>query len=433
MTLKGMIGLAAGLAGTRAAGAFIGLAVQLVLARLLVEEDVGVVLLAMSAAALLSLAVTGGYSALSITSLARYKSLGRSRLAAAFHAAMWNDAVYFALVLAAAMGLTFAILPAGNGLATALAFACLSVPASALIRINSAVANSVRRFALSFVPDFIFRPGLLLLLLLALWTGGVAVTVAHVLWSFVAANIAVAAGQAALLGAAMTRPSRMRLPKRLGKCLRGRAGALLIVAAVTGAYADIVTMAGGMLLPPEDVAVLGISVRLAAIAGFVIQATHQFMLPDLSEAIARGKGEKTGALLYRVNLVTLSAMLACVAGAAVLGRPVLAIFGSSYEAGHWPLVVFTAGFLLRAAGGMNQQLLSLAGFQTKTAGPCLVAVAALLGCSVWLAPVLGVMGIAIAALAADLVWSVLLALRTRQLTGRRGDIFAGGLTKAFRS
>jgi O-antigen/teichoic acid export membrane protein len=433
MTLRGMIGLTAGLTGTRVAGALIGLAVQLLLARLLVEEEVGIVLMAMSAAALLSLAVTGGYSALSITSLARYGSLESSRLAAAFHAAMWKDTVYFALILAVAMVMLFAVLPAGSGIGVALAFACLSVPASALIRVNSAVANSARRFALSFVPDFIFRPGLLLLFLLVLWTWGVAVTVAHVLWGFVAANVAVAAGQAMLLGAGMTRPSRMRLPKRLRTSLRGRAGALLIVAAVTGAYADIVTMAGGILLPPEEVAVLGISVRLAAIAGFVIQATHQFMLPDLSSAMAKGERGAAGALLFRVNLITLSAMLACVAGAAVLGRPVLAIFGSSYEAGHWPLVVFVTGLLLRAAGGMNQHLLSLAGFQTRTAGPCLVAVTVLLGLAAALAPGFGVMGVAIAALAADFVWAALLARRTLQLTGRRGDIFAGGLAKESRS
>ena len=37
---------------------------------------------------------------------------------------------------------------------------------------NSAIANTVRRYTLSYVPDFLFRPGLLLLYLVTSWAMG---------------------------------------------------------------------------------------------------------------------------------------------------------------------------------------------------------------------------------------------------------------------
>lgn len=71
---------------------------------------------------------------------------------------------------------------------------------------------------------------------------------------------------------------------------------------------------------------------------------------------------------------------------------------------------------------MNQHLLSLAGYQIKTTGSCLVAVAASIGGTALLTLGFGVMGLALAVVIADAVWAMLLALQAQRLTGRRGDI-----------
>ena len=128
------------------------------------------------------------------------------------------------------------------------------------------------------------------------------------------------------------------------------------------------------------------------------------------------------ALLLRINIVALGAILACVAGAFLFGPWALRLFGAEYEVGHWPLVLFMVSQAFRAASGMNQHLLSLAGYQVKTAGSCLVAMAVLLGATALLVPKFGVMGLALAVIAADAVWAVLLARQAQRLTGRRGDI-----------
>lgn len=423
MSLWRTILLAVNLVGVRFGGAVIGLASQILLARLLTQHDVGIVFLGMSAAAFISLLITGGYPILAITCLPRYYALGRKNLVRAFHAALLQDSLWISLTSFALAAVAYFWLPHNDGLKIALLFGCLSAPAAALIRINGAVANSIRRYALSYVPDFLYRPGLLLAYLLFAWAMGMQLSVAHVLWAFVVMNTTVALAQAWLIGEDGAR-SGLKWSGRhsLAPFLRSRAAALVVVGLVTASFADIVTLIAGFFLNTADVALVGVTIRLAALAGFITQATQQFILPDLTAAMTRGTSQQVHALLLRINMIALAAILTCVAGAALFGPWALRIFGPEYELGHWPLVLFMISQAFRAASGMNQHLLSLAGYQIKTAGSCLVAMAVLIGATALLTPGLGVMGLAYAVLIADAVWAGLLALQTQRLTGRRGDI-----------
>lgn len=425
MPLWRMIVTAINLVGVRFMGAGIGLVSQILLTRLMSQADVGIVFLGMSSAAILSLLVTVGYPQLALTCLPRYYALGRKNLAAAFHAAFWRDGLVALAVVAAVVVAAAIASPLSPGLKTALVFGLLSSPASAFIRINSAAANSLRRFALSYVPDFIYRPALLLIYLVFAWGAGFHLTAIAVLWAFVIGNSMVALGQALIIGKHGAVPPRLHSGLRnLAPLLRRRAGALVIVAAVSNSFADMVNMIGGVLLPHEDVALLGVCIRLAALIGFITQATQNFILPDLAVALTRGNRAELDTLLLRFNGVALAAIGASLAGTAAVGQYALRIFGPEYVAGHWPLVVFTLSQGFRAASGMNQHLLSLGGYQTKTGGACVLAIVSLGGAAALLTPQFGVMGMAVAVVIADVVWALLLAVLAQRHTGRRGDILA---------
>jgi O-antigen/teichoic acid export membrane protein len=423
MSLWRTILLAINLVGARFGGAAIALASQILLARLLTQTDVGVVFMGMSAAAFISLLITGGYPTLAITCLPRYYALGRENLVRAFHAAFLRDGLWISLTTFALAAAIYLWLPLSDAIKTALLFGCLSAPAAAAIRINSSVANSVRRYSLSYVPDFLYRPGLFLAFLLFAWGAGIQLSVVQVLWAFVIMNTIVAVAQAWLIGEDGAR-SGLKWSGRhnLAPVLRGRAAALVIVGMVAASFSDIVTLIAGFFLNSADVALVGVTIRLAALVGFITQATQQFILPDLTAAMARGTAQQVHALLLRINIIALGAILVCVAGAILFGPWALRVFGAEYEVGHWPLVLFMVSQAFRAASGMNQHLLSLAGYQIKTAGSCLVAVAVLIGGTALLTPGFGVMGLALAVVIADAVWAMLLALQAQRLAGRRGDI-----------
>jgi O-antigen/teichoic acid export membrane protein len=429
MSLWRTILLAVNLVGARFGGATIGLASQILLARLLTQNDVGVVFMGMSATAFIGLLITGGYPILAVTCLPRYYALGRKNLVLAFHSAFLRDSLWISLAAFTLAAIVYFWLPLDDGIKVALLFGCLSAPASAFIRMNGSTANSVRRFALSYVPDFLYRPGLFLAYLLLAWSWDIPLSVPHVLWAFVIMNTIVAIAQAWLMGWDGT-ISGIKWSGRhnLAPVLRGRAAALVIVGVVATSFADVVTLIAGFFLDPAEVALVGVAIRLAALAGFITQSTQQFILPDLTAAMARGTSGQVHAILLRINIVALGAILTCVVGAMLFGTWALRIFGSEYEAGLWPLVLFMVSQAFRAASGMNQHLLSLAGYQIKTAGSCLVAVAVLIGFTAVLTPGMGVMGLALAVLIADAVWAALLALQAQRLTGRRGDII-GVLTE----
>lgn len=425
MTLWRLLSAISSMIGARVAGAVFGLLTQFILARTFSPAEVGTVLLAMSIAAFASLIATCGYPALAVTTLARYQTLGRQRLVEGFFAAARHDSLVVSGALIALVAVLIFALPFDPQRWQALIYGCLAAPAYAVMRLNNSAANSLRRFTLSYVPDFVFRAMLLFAFIAVMTLIMPGFDITWVLWAFVAVMWGVAAAQAWLLGPQGAAASwSITAPHRLGVHYRGRAGALVVVALVTIAFADIVTLVGGLFLQPDDVAVLGISVRLAALTGFITQASQMLVMRDLTAAIARGSQAEINALLHRTNILSLAVMLAAIAGGIVLGGYALSLFGASYRAGHWPLVIFLVSQTLRAAGGMNGHLLSLHGHQMRMASACLGSLCAMIAAAALLAPQYGVTGIALAVVLGDAIWTVWIAVLAQSLTGRRGDIAA---------
>jgi O-antigen/teichoic acid export membrane protein len=115
-------------------------------------------------------------------------------------------------------------------------------------------------------------------------------------------------------------------------------------------------------------------------------------------------------------------VLAALVATVMLGRFVLGLFGPDYVAGASLLVLFMVGQSLRAMGGMNQQILSINGFQLRTAGACVLALVVLVCLSVLLTQAMGPVGMGWAVVGAELVWLVALAAQASSLCGQRGDV-----------
>ena len=188
------------------------------------------------------------------------------------------------------------------------------------------------------------------------------------------------------------------------------------------AFADIVVLLAGFALPEKDVAVVGIAMRLAAIAGFVLQAGQMLVNTDFTQALVRNDNALVEALLRRINFTTMAIVVAALFGSLLLGDFALGLFGADYRQGAWLLVLFMIGQSLRALGGMNQQILSINGFQMRTAGACLLALSVLVCLTILLCRQFGFVGIGYAVIGAELVWLVALASQAAHLCGRRGDL-----------
>jgi O-antigen/teichoic acid export membrane protein len=423
MTLRDMIAALAGYVGARILGAGLGLLTQLVLTRALPPADVATVFLAMSGAAILSLLMNGGETQLASTHLPKLLTFGRQRALAAFHGYVAHNmlAVYFLLVAAFLLAHAAGLLQAP--VETAFLTALVCAPFAGLARYNSMIANSQRWFPLSYIPDFIVRPALFLLSIAAFIVLGLQSQVYLVLVAFAASVWAVTLGQTLLLKGQHLRIRHLVANRRrYGQVLRPRSVALLVVGVTSFAFADIVMLLAGFLLTPEDAAVAGVAVRLAAIAGFILQAAQLYVLPDFTEALARGNSDKANTVLWHTNGLSLLVILTMLVGAVALGRYALAFFGEVYVTGAMLLVLFIAGQSIRALGGMNQSLLAIQGHQVRTAVSCLFALIILVLASVVLTRQWGLIGLGYAAIAAELTWIVALSLQAQSLCGRRADL-----------
>jgi O-antigen/teichoic acid export membrane protein len=412
-----------GLMGARLAGAAFGFLSQILLARSFSAHDVGIAFLAMSVTTFVSLLITCGYHTIALTYLARYQALGRQRLVEGFLAVSRRDIIAVALLVLASAPLFYVLAPVSSEIAEATLYGCLAALPLAVIRLNNSAANAQRRFTLSYAPDFVARPGLLLVFIAALVFFHIERRIDYVLIALVVLTFGVAVGQAIILGPDNAFSRAMAKPTRdMTRFFRGRAAAMLLVTVVAGATADLVVMLGGALFLPSEVAVLGVAVRLAALVGFFSSASQQFVLRDLATAMTRQTRAEVDDLLMRTNVAGLATMLASIVVVAIFGRFILSIYGEAYAAAYWPLLLFMISQAFRVVGGMNGHLLALGGHQVRSATLCACAVALLIVLSVLLAPAWGVTGIAVAAVVAEAFWAIGLAYLTQRFEGRRGDI-----------
>jgi O-antigen/teichoic acid export membrane protein len=423
MKLNNMVALLAGSVGARLVGAGLGLVTQIVIARSFSQSDVGVIFLTMSMAAILSLIVTSGYPILILTELPKFLLRGQIRIQAMFHSLAFIDwAVLTGIVLVlAALALAFA--PLEPGMRLALIFGVISTPVSALIRYVSAIANAHKLYAATLVPDNIVRPGLFLLVIGFAFLLGYKLSLIAVLAVFVASNAVTSLVQLPFVRGKVPAASDFIRPRtKFTRTVRQRSLAIALIAAVATMFADIVTLLGGFFLPPEDVGVIGVTIRLAAIAGFFIQSTQQLVLPDLAAAIAERNETQSHKILLRLNLLTMTVIAAALLGTIVVGPFVLRIFGPEYEQGEELLILFMLAQAVRAFSGMNQQVLSIAGKQVRSVTSCLVALAFLICAWLIFGKAWGLIGIGYAVICAELAWSLMLAVQAQTLTGSRADL-----------
>jgi O-antigen/teichoic acid export membrane protein len=425
MSLRTLLSLITGVVGARLAGAVAALVTQVALARALEQSDMGIYFLAVSLSSIIGMLMTGGYSALGFTYLSRYRALGRRGLQHSYIRLARRDVALLCAVLVAAGCSGLAAVPMQEGARIALAIGLLSGPAVALIRLQGAIANSARRFSISFMPDFVLRPMTHLVFVLAV----IAVTGSIGLWqavlAFLAISYLVAGLQAWILwpeGVFVPRGPATSGPR--AAILRRRAASLVIVALVTVAFGDIVILAAGLALSAEEVAVLGVCVRLAGLIGFVTQACYQFIIPDLTQALVTRDEREVRPVLLRANLLAMAVTGTALAGAVLVGDIALGVFGSDYAVGQAALALLCVGQIVRAAGGMNVNLLSLGGQQGRLALACLGSVAVLVAVALALAPAYGVLGVAWAVVASETAWAFSTALIAACRLPRRGDIVA---------
>lgn len=415
----------------RLGGAGAGFLTQLVLARLLAPEDLGLFFAATSLAVIAATVVAFGYPEIAPRFVSRYLERRRPGRFAAFVGTAHRDAAF--------LGFGFAFLVAGVALfwpearpeeRISFLLAALGVPVLAHFAINAGVALALRAFLLSYGPETFLRPVLFLIILGALAVTDIAPAVWLVVAIFFGLNLVLAAGQYAVL--------RPLLPHRSEACDRvdrggdhrlrarwRREGAPQIAVAIyTLLFADLAILLAALVLEQASLAAFGIALKLALLVGFGVQVAHQVMLPDLADAHAARRLGRTGDTMRAAALFPLAFTLIALAVTIFIGDWILALFHPDFAAAHGVLVVLVVCQVLRALAGPTAQLLMVAGAQGFSAGLCVASTLVLGLGNILFVPVWGLMGAGFAVLLAWLFWLVVAAVGLYRITGIRCDLAA---------
>lgn len=413
------------LMAARVVGLLAGFGTQILLARLLEPEGLGIFYFATSIAYVVSMIAAFGYPVIAVRFISRYRTRGNEMLKAAFVNRAQMDTAIVSFVGMALVIILAAALSGDGPTRLAVAAAALAIPALALSKIYASVAGAIREFALSYMLNLLWRPVLFIVVI-----GTVAIATAHssalmaaLVFSFVSVVIVV------LQFKGMIRhfPSLIgRLPADRRQILQWRIASapLLILAAFSTFINDLNMALLGTIVSKPDLAVFGVCLKLALIVEYAVSLIHELAAPDISDALVRKQSSTVDLAVARVNVMAVFATLVSVAGVFIFGRLVLSMFGSDFVRAFPILLMLVVSQFIRAAFGPSMLTLISAGAQRNVVIVFLIAIVGFSIGNLILVPIFGLIGAGAAFVAMTAFWTSALALISSRKLGLRLDIAA---------
>lgn len=421
----GLFSISVMLLAARVVGLVAGFSTQIVLARMLAPEGLGIFYFATSIAYVVSMVAAFGYPVIAVRFISRYRTRGMDKLKAAFVNRAQSDTAIVSFAIMAVVLLLSAIVPGDATTRLAIAAAALAIPGLALSKIYASVAGAIREFALSYMLNLLWRPLLFLALmgLIALLFKVPSPVMAACAFSFVAAAI-VTLQFAGLFKHFPALTERLPADRRVVMQWRIASAPLLILAAFSTFINDLNLALLGTIVSKPDLAVFGVCLKLALIVEYAVSLIHELAAPDISDALVRKQPSTVDAAVARVNIMAVVATFLAVCGAVVLGRFVLSMFGADFVRAYPILLMLVVSQLIRAAFGPSMLTLISAGAQKSVVKVFSVAIIGFSLGNLILVPVFGLIGAGAAFVLMTAYWTCALGLIAKRKLDLRLDIVA---------
>lgn len=336
----------------------------------------------------------------------------------------WGNLVVisFSLALVAASAMTVSVI-AGRfsyvQIAT-FAWALTLVPLIALGNLRGAALLGLRKVVQGQLPEYVVRPGLLILLLLVaplLWPGQV-VTAAHAMGlNALAVAVAFTIG-AWLLRRARPLPVTHAVPTYQARRWLVSAMPLALTAGLQliNSQTDIIML--GFFSSAEEVGVYRVAVQGATLVAFGLQAVNMVVAPHFARLYAQGNIAGLQRMVTASARVILLSTFPVVAAFLIFGKEMLSLlFGTAFVPAYTALAILCVGQLINAAMGSVGLLLTMTRHEKDAAWGVAVAAAVNVALNLILIPAFGINGAAVATAITLATWNVLLCRKVWQRIG----------------
>lgn len=417
----------------RISGAVIAFATQIMMARWMGAAELGIYVYAFSLAMLLSTVATLGLPAASLRFISQYLANGKTAFINGFLSKGRKTVLISSLLLGMVafivlsvlltsvsiiplkvidQDISFTVLIAlsksmGNYyMPVLIAIAC--IPFIAMFRFHDRVAHAFSWFTLSFLPSMTLRPLFFLMALFAIWklTGQLSAEIAMAIQFCVI--ISVATVQYFLLRPRLKRSiNNNNIEYEQSLWLRV-ARPLLIITVFTQYFPELSIIIIGSDLSSDKIAIYNASYRVALLIGFVYNAVSAAIVPKASQLYE--KGDVVALQRYITHATQLNFFLSAFGFVIFVfaGKPLLALFGEQFIAGHTALLILAGSQLFLVSVGPVAILLNITGHQDNCLYVFGVSILLTVMLEYYLVPKFGILGAAVMVLFVVIFWSLCL-------------------------
>ncbi|MCP4937024.1 MAG: oligosaccharide flippase family protein [bacterium] len=427
--LRSLIKASTMVVGARIIGGLIGIVSQIIVARYMGAESLGLYFLAFSLATVLSILFSLGYPSIIARFVADHHNGGKTAIFPQFLSSARRDIVITSICGVFITSLLVLLLPpVSQDYLICLLIGVLTAPPLTFMKLNGALANAHKKFMISYLPDLFFRP-LLMLVLIALFLGLtdkiniVLLVGGHLI---VVLFLAILQGRTTRNLSSTTRPqpsvkekehSASGTTKKQRARWRAHALPMVIATLFFSVFSDLDLVILGLLLETRELAIFGASLKIALFLAFSIQVVHQLIIRDLADAMHAQKRALQDKIIAHANMISISLSLGALFVVLLFGENVLRIFGEEFVEGYDSLVILVLAQLIRAVAGPATQVLVLSGDEKHSLPVFAGGMVLLVVANFALVPLLHLNGAAIAALIVTLGWSMGLMIVARKKTG----------------
>ncbi len=280
---------------------------------------------------------------------------------------------------------------------------------------GTARANSWPFVALT--PTFIIRPTLILVFMILLVKMGYAPSAVTATIAALAATYVTSIGQWLAVSSSMEK----RYPAALRSYdLKAWLRVALPIFFVEGfgyllTNSDVVIV--GLYLKPDDVGIYFAAAKTMALMQFVFFSVKAAAAPRFSSLVATG--DRLGLARFAGEMARWGFWPSLGVGILMLlaGNLLLSLFGPGFTAGYPLMTILFLGYLAKASVGPGEVLLTMAGRQQLCAWLYAVVLVSNLGLNMFLIPLYGLTGAALAAAGAMMIEALLLHITVRKALG----------------
>ena len=182
----------------------------------------------------------------------------------------------------------------------------------------------------------------------------------------------------------------------------------------------------GMFRTEAEVGYYAIAVKLATLTTFVLQAVNSMAGPKFSELFYTGKidelfhiAKKSAKLIFAITLPILLCFL-------IFGKLILSIvFGQDFAIAYPALVPLLIGQFVSSISGSTGIFMNMTGNQIVFRNIMFIATVLNVGLNLWLIPVIGFIGAALAAMISLCFWNITTLIYIKLKFGKTTGYFPG--------